>query len=341
MRYQYQSNEKSTIYAAWHQDPDIRKKSSSGGVFAALAQEVIRQGGHVYGAALDGLNVHWKKIKLEKDIALLQGSKYEHSDYFGSYSSVKKDLAAGIPVLFSGLPCQVAALQLFLGREAKNPLLYTIDLVCTGVTSLLPLQYIERAGKGHASIVSFRNKDHGWTPSYKLIFEGLDGYSDDVLSSFYYRMYGICKRNNCDRCSFAYHNRRSDLTLADFWGDKNHPEEHANGVSAVIVHSSHGDSLFKKTGCEMHQHGFPDFIRHNPRAIDAEFAANHISRFWKRMGFYYFRMGYLLRFSIKMTGIVSAIEWLPLRVMNRLHHRADTAQETKLRSEFISATKDW
>ena len=340
-QYRFQSTGKSTIYAAWHHDPVVRKKSSSGGVFAALAQEIIRQGGHVYGAALDGLNVHWKKIEHEKDIVFLQGSKYEHSDYSDSYSAVKKDLSAGIPVLFSGLSCQVAALQLFLGKDAQNPLLYTVDLVCTGVSSLLPVKFIERAGKGRVSIVSFRNKDHGWTSSYKLKVEGLDGYSNDVLSSFYYRMYGICKRNNCGRCSFAYHNRLSDITLADFWGDRNHPEEHANGVSAVIVHSSRGETLLNNADCELHQQDFPDFLQHNHRATDAEFAANHISCFWKRMGFLYLRLGYLLHFSIRMTGIVSAIEWLPLRIMNRLHHRPDTVQERERRNDFIFASKDW
>ena len=42
------------VFAAWHTDDAIRKDSTSGGAFTALAEYVLEGGGVVFGAALDG-----------------------------------------------------------------------------------------------------------------------------------------------------------------------------------------------------------------------------------------------------------------------------------------------
>ena len=41
-------------FAAWNRDDRIRKDSTSGGVFTALAEYVLEDGGVVFGAAMDG-----------------------------------------------------------------------------------------------------------------------------------------------------------------------------------------------------------------------------------------------------------------------------------------------
>lgn len=41
------------VYAAMHPDEDIRLNSSSGGVFTLLAEQVIAEGGVVFGARFD------------------------------------------------------------------------------------------------------------------------------------------------------------------------------------------------------------------------------------------------------------------------------------------------
>ena len=43
----------SHTFAAKHLSPDIKLKSSSGGIFTALAEEILKQGGVVFGAAFD------------------------------------------------------------------------------------------------------------------------------------------------------------------------------------------------------------------------------------------------------------------------------------------------
>ena len=57
-----------------------RQRSSSGGVFRLLAEQVIRQGGFVYGAAF---NEKWEVCHVGvdnlRDLEKLQGSKYVQS----------------------------------------------------------------------------------------------------------------------------------------------------------------------------------------------------------------------------------------------------------------------
>ena len=65
------------------------------------------------------------------ELEKLRGSKYVQSDLRGIFSQVRKDLMSGMPVLFSGTPCQVAALHSYLRKPYSN--LTTVDFVCHGV----------------------------------------------------------------------------------------------------------------------------------------------------------------------------------------------------------------
>ena len=47
-----QADEPITAYAAIHKEQDVRLSSSSGGVFTAIATEIISRGGVVFGAAV-------------------------------------------------------------------------------------------------------------------------------------------------------------------------------------------------------------------------------------------------------------------------------------------------
>ena len=98
-------------------DPDELAQSSSGGVFSLLAKRILSDGGRVYGAAWDGVD-HVRHIGISElaEIALLQKSKYVQSDASESYPEVLSDLKSGKRVLFSGTPCQVSALRLYLGK---------------------------------------------------------------------------------------------------------------------------------------------------------------------------------------------------------------------------------
>lgn len=122
------------IYAAKNPNEDIRRESSSGGIFTMLAEEIIRQGGVVFGARW---NERWEVVhdyvETSEELALFRGSKYVQSRIGDNYTKVRTFLREGRQVLFSGTPCQVAGLKRFLRKEYEN--LLTVDFICHGVPS--------------------------------------------------------------------------------------------------------------------------------------------------------------------------------------------------------------
>ena len=44
------------VFGGWNKDSEVRKRSSSGGIFSALAERIISLNGYVYGAALETID---------------------------------------------------------------------------------------------------------------------------------------------------------------------------------------------------------------------------------------------------------------------------------------------
>lgn len=130
-------NKPAEVFVAAAKDSDLKKKSASGGIFAIIAKKILRNNGIVYGAVLECVNgkvvIYHKGVESEKDLNLLQGSKYVQSDIRDCYKEIKKNLLAGKQVLFCGVPCQCAGLKGFLRKEYSN--LYLVDIICHGVPS--------------------------------------------------------------------------------------------------------------------------------------------------------------------------------------------------------------
>lgn len=128
--------EKQTCYGGI--DCSIEKsQSSSGGIANVISQWIIKNGGVVYGCALENseelLVPRHIRVQEEKDLRKLQGSKYVQSDIGETYIQAKKDLKNGLLVLFTGTPCQIAGLYSYLRHSYDN--LFTIDVICHGVPS--------------------------------------------------------------------------------------------------------------------------------------------------------------------------------------------------------------
>lgn len=121
-------------YAAKNPDKNIRRQSSSGGVFTLLAEKIISEGGVVFGAKF---NKKWEVVhdyvETVEGLAAFRGSKYVQSQIGESYKQTETFLKHGRSVLFSGTPCQIAALRLFLHKVYDNLLL--VDFICHGVPS--------------------------------------------------------------------------------------------------------------------------------------------------------------------------------------------------------------
>lgn len=274
--YQYQKQGTSKFYAAWCKDDKLRKRSSSGGAFAAMATYVINQGGYVVGASNEGIcNIKHVVISDVSELNKLQGSKYMQSNAAESYKATFGLLKEGHIVLFSGTGCQVAGLLSFLKRKKYTGKLITVDLVCGGVPSrLLATKFIENEPYEVKKILSFRSKDGGWKSTgfiYNLQTEDGNGNVHDytgiknLLTDGFSRE--MTERYSCYDCNFNGENRASDFTIGDLWGDKQFPEQHKDGLSLIIAHNEHADLLLNEMATLLHSEEVDgeSAIEHNPR----------------------------------------------------------------------------
>lgn len=249
-------------FAAYNKNDRERFCSSSGGIFILLAKSIIDDGGTAYGAALlEDMSVHHIRVSDTGELCRLQGSKYVQSIVDSHiYESVKKDLEAGRKVLFSGTPCQCAAMSRSVG---ENEGFFTASFICHGVPSpAVWREYVKmREEKENSRVInaSFRDKRLGWEHfSMKTEFENGSVYTKPLEKDPYLRAFlrNLCLRESCYDCTFkgdgAYGG--ADILLSDLWGavpgilpgkfdDK--------GLSAVYIMSERGDLLWEsaKGGC--------------------------------------------------------------------------------------------
>lgn len=243
-----------TAYAAMSQNDSVREESSSGGIFSLLAEEILRQDGTVFGAAFDEqFNVCHQSAESQQTLEKLRGSKYVQSDCTSVYKIVKEKLNAKEIVLYTGTPCQIAALKQYLGKEYEN--LFTAEVLCHGVPSpKLWEKYLEWQRENYQSdikSISFRKKTLGWKQfSVEIQFENSKIYTKPFGEDLYGDLFlkNISLRPSCYHCKFKEIPRCADLSLGDCWGiEKIFPDMDDNrGTSVVLVHSKKGQNLFDK-----------------------------------------------------------------------------------------------
>ena len=113
-------------YACINKDINVRINSTSGGIFFLLADYVIKNNGVVFGAMYDDeMRVIHSYANTMDDVYKFMGSKYVQSFTGSCYKMCKEYLDQGIPVLFTGTPCQIGGLKKFLRKDYDNCLLYT------------------------------------------------------------------------------------------------------------------------------------------------------------------------------------------------------------------------
>lgn len=251
-------NEYADCYATYNTDDNQRMKSTSGGIFCLLAEQILSEGGFVFGATYNEVNqVIHRSVETISDISYLQGAKYVQSQLRDTFIEAKKFLKEGRKVLFSGTPCQIAGLKNYLGREYDN--LLTVDLVCHGVPSPLAwdkyLEYRkELDGQDEKAYkINLRSKVSGWSNyAYSVEFQYKNGevYQKKNGEDPYMRAFvsNMTLRPSCNECHFKGMERCSDFTLGDFWGIWNiKPEmDDDKGTSLVVIHSDKGREYWDK-----------------------------------------------------------------------------------------------
>lgn len=238
-----------TCYAAWTRDADILRHSTSGGLFTALARRTLVHGGIVVGAAYgEGLRVAHRVATTEAELASLRGVKYAQSPISRDViETIRTALGQSRDVLFTGLPCQCAALRRLFRSDAH---LLLVDFICFGAPpSALWERYVAWLESSHGKrlrTVAPRDKMNGWGRRTFYRYDWADGTTTRRLSTYdpyailFYMTLGF--RACCFKCPFRGLERPSDITLGDGWG-----LEYLNpgrGVSAVLVHSPRGQAAW-------------------------------------------------------------------------------------------------
>lgn len=264
------------IFAAHNPDEALRRESSAGGVFTMLAEEVLSRGGVVYGAGFDSdWHIVHRRVDMVEGLKSLRGSKYAFSEYITALKDAKNDLAAGRPVLFSGTPCQIAAIDRLAADDLQ---LLKVEVVCHGAPKQeYWIQYLSelcaRLGKSPTEItsISFRDKSTGWK-GYSFTVKFSDGtvFTQPHDDNLYMRAFlaDLTLRDACFRCPFKYpHGSHADITLGDFWGiSRLAPDIDNNfGTTLVISRTHSGDSALQSAGLRVSDdYALSDVARYNP-----------------------------------------------------------------------------
>lgn len=234
------------ILAAKHKSNNLRKESSSGGVFGQLATWVIEHGGVVIGAAYVGTDVQHIVIDKISDIWRLQKSKYAPSSLKNPTIKQTLSFAESRWVLFSGTPCQVMSIKSKYGNMSK---LILVEIACHGVPRID--SYRAFINDNGIENVDFRNKRIGWK-NYEIKMQHKDGSVTyhNPMDVPYFRDYmtGETMQKRCFNCVAKYFRSGADFTLADFWGANEFVPEMDDdmGVSLVFLHTQKSQQLWSK-----------------------------------------------------------------------------------------------
>ena len=231
------------VWAVKNRNEPDRMHSSSGGVFIALAREVLALDGVVFGAVFDeNYEVKMAYSETLEGVRPMMGSKYLQARMETAYVDAERFLKQGRHVLFSGAPCQIAGLHKYLRKDYPN--LLSVDFLCHGVPSpgvwrrylketMSDLQSARRAVAGKNTVLL--SDIHNENP---------------FMRGF---LFDIYLRPSCYRCKCKNGVSHSDLTIADFWGiDELIPDfDDDKGVGMVLINTEKGKHIFERLSMEV------------------------------------------------------------------------------------------
>lgn len=315
---QNEPREPLAVYAAKNTNEEVRLKSSSGGIFTLLAEQVISEGGVVFGARF---NESWEVVhdytETVEGLEPFRGSKYVQSVIGDNFNKTKQFLADGRKVLFSGTPCQIAGLKKFLRKEYEN--LLTVEVVCHGVPSpMVWRDYLgykrakRAAGKNTVSSslnelpvitgISFRDKTHGWKKyGFKISYAASKVAGNSVLKSADHAnseitpfnedlfMNGFLKnlylRPSCYHCIARQGKSGADISIADYWGVQSiHPEmDDDRGIGLILINTQAGAYNFENIRNKIN-YAISDYniaITYNPCIVKSVVEPKYRDEFWR------------------------------------------------------------
>ena len=315
---QEEPREPLAVYAAKNNNEEIRIKSSSGGIFTLLAEQIIAEGGVVFGARF---NESWEVVhdytETIEGLEPFRGSKYVQSVIGDNFIKAKQFLKDGRKVLFSGTPCQIAGLKKFLRKEYEN--LLTVEVVCHGVPSpmvwrdYLDYKRTKRAvGKNTVSSslnelpviagISFRDKTNGWKKfAFKISYAAskaaenslsksadntnyeITPFSEDLFMKGFLK--NLYLRPSCYHCAARQGKSGADISIADYWGIQSiHPEiDDDKGTGLILINTKQGANYFNSIANQINSliSNYNYAIMQNPCIVKSVKEPNRRHQFWQ------------------------------------------------------------
>lgn len=262
------------VYAAITQDDEVWRSSSSGGAFSEICRALDTETPIIFGARWDGLSVVMDYCEGFNSMKPFRKSKYVIANPNKTYRQVQECLNSGRFVIYSGTPCQINGLKLYLGKEYEK--LVTIDFACHGQGSKFVfekwIQHLEKQYKQKVVSFSFREKktvvDHVNSNCCSFVLES--GEKIIETRDYYHHAYvnGLCVRKSCETCQFAA-DRKADITLADFKNlKKGWNDFRKKNVSTIITNNFRGENIVRLLKNMTFIEPNPDFVyRYNPKLV--------------------------------------------------------------------------
>lgn len=251
------------LYAFIHKNPNVFFNSSSGGAFTALIDAFFNlyQDAAVFGAVMDSdLSVSHQAAFTQENAYVFRKSKYIPSIIGDTYKQCESLLKQGTFCLYSGTPCQIAGLKIFLGKEYDN--LIMVDMLCRGVGNAeifkKYIRQMEDKQKTKIKKFTFRYKmDRKYGKekifsSENILIETdnrtlkINRHNDPYMIGYHNALF---YRECCYECKYVGTARNSDITLSDFWGYEEIDDRYngKGGISAILINSAKGCELVKNS----------------------------------------------------------------------------------------------
>ncbi len=265
-------------YAAWSNEPAVRRKCSSGGVGFELGRTLIDKDYKVCGVRYNvdsNRAEHYIAATVEELIPSI-GSKYIQSYTVNGFKAINRKEK----YLVTGTPCQIDSFRRYIRKFRCEDNFVLMDFFCHGVPSMLLWnKYVKEVEKvtGKVTYVSWRNKFTGWHDSWAMSIDGektgekVDWHDSYNLirgkKSFYnsrlsqgdpfYRLFlsDACLGKACyEKCKFKYDQSSADIRIGDLWGRTY--KDNQDGVSAAIAFTEKGDEVLHQCNCSLVEHSF-------------------------------------------------------------------------------------
>ena len=268
----YRYSDDKFAFGGYIKDAKVRDQSTSGGAFSAIEQAYCDDNYIIFGAETKGIKVFHSYITDICELKKYRKSKYSQSAIGDAYKECRRFLKEGKKVLFSGTPCQIAALKSFLENKEYDNLL-TVEVICEGVPSP---KYIEKYAdslkqrfNSEIDTLDYRytNSNSSENPvsgkwdfevMYTLLKDGTAFRKDRWFNPFWsIWLNHLMSRPSCYVCPFANTARVADISLGDLWGVHLYcPELYGKnlGSSLVICNTRKGKDIFQKAQEFMYGH---------------------------------------------------------------------------------------